>query len=55
MTADDRLRQAEHQKDYTRLPEGVRLDETIETVDPQSPPDSHAGRNADQHRALRDD
>jgi len=41
--------------DYRTLPPGVRLDETIATVDADSVPDPAAGRNVDQHRALRDD
>ena len=32
-----------------------RLDETIASVDADSVPDPAAGRNVDQHRALRDD
>jgi hypothetical protein len=42
-------------QDYRKLPPGVRLDETVATVDPSVPPDPEAGRNGDQHRALRDD
>lgn len=41
--------------DYRTLPPGVRLDETIASVDADSHPDPAAGRNLDQHRALRDD
>jgi hypothetical protein len=41
--------------DYRTLPPGVRLDETIASVDADSVPDPAAGRNIDQHRALRDD
>ena len=41
--------------DYRSLPPGVRLDETIVSVDADSVPDPAAGRNVDQHRALRDD
>ena len=41
--------------DYRTLPPGVRLDETIAGVDADSVPDPDAGRNVDQHRALRDD
>jgi hypothetical protein len=37
------------------LPPVVRLDETIASVDVDSVPDPAAGRNVDQHRALRDD
>jgi hypothetical protein len=42
-------------KDYSNLPPSVRLDETIASVDAESVPDPQAGRNVDQHRALRDD
>ena len=41
--------------DYRTLPPGVRLDETIASVDADSVPDPGTGRNIDQHRALRDD
>ena len=43
------------EKDYRRLPPEVLLDETIATVDPDVRPDPEAGRNGDQHRALRDE
>ena len=33
----------------------TRLDETIATVEAETVPDPRAGRNVDQHRALRDD
>jgi len=56
MTADDRSRGAvQPKKDYRNLPPGVRLDETIASVEPDPAPDPDAGRNVDQHRALRDD
>lgn len=42
-------------KDYRRLPDGVPVAETVETVDVDPVPDPEAGRNAEQHRALRDD
>ena len=42
-------------KDYSSLPPSVRLDETVTSVDAQPVPDPEAGRNMDQHRALRDD
>jgi len=41
--------------DYRTLPPGTRLDATIASVDADSVPDPAAGRNVDQHRALRDD
>jgi hypothetical protein len=41
--------------DFRTLPPGVRLDETIASVDAGSVPDPGAGRNVDHHRALRDD
>ncbi|MBC2933577.1 hypothetical protein [Nocardioides sp. zg-1228] len=37
------------------LSPGVRLDETVASVDTDPVPDPDAGRNVDQHRALRDD
>lgn len=43
------------ERDYRALPPSVRLDETIVTVDTDSLPDPDAGRNVEQHRALRDD
>jgi hypothetical protein len=42
-------------KDFSSLPPNVRLDETIASVDAEPVPDPQAGRNVDQHRALRDD
>ena len=41
--------------DYSTLPASVRLDETIASVDARPVPDPHAGRNLEQHEALRDD
>lgn len=52
---DDRSREAKSEQDYRSLPPSVRLDETIASVDVDPAPDPHAGRNVDQHRALRDD
>ena len=40
---------------YQHLLPAVPLDETIESVDVDPVPDPAAGRNIDQHRALRDD
>ena len=40
---------------FTRLPESPRLEDTVASIDPDDVPDPHAGRNVDQHRALRDD
>lgn len=42
-------------EDYRRLPDGVPVADTVETVDVDPVPDPEAGRNAEQHRALRDD
>ena len=42
-------------RDFRTLPPVGRLDETIASVDVDSVPDPAAGRNVDQHRALRDD
>jgi hypothetical protein len=41
--------------DYAVLPRTVRLDETRTGLDAAPLPDPHAGRNVDQHLALRDD
>jgi hypothetical protein len=50
---DDRPAGVEPERDYRSLPPGVRSDRTIESVDAKPVPE--AGRNIDQHRALRDD
>jgi hypothetical protein len=42
-------------QDYRRLPPAVRLADTIASVEVNPVPDPDAGRNVDQHRALRDD
>ncbi|WP_158647827.1 hypothetical protein [Nocardioides houyundeii] len=56
MTAeDDRRGEVEPKQDYRSLPPVVRLDETVASVESDVPPDPAAGRNVDQHRALRDD
>ena len=56
MTPDaGRYEDAEPGQDYTRLPPTVRMDDVVASVDPASPPDPEAGRNPEQHRALRDD
>lgn len=41
--------------DYRTLPRSVRLAETVTSLDADPIPDPQAGRNLDQHRALRDD
>jgi hypothetical protein len=57
MEAPDTTTRAEKSlmPDFRALPPLVRLDETIASVDADSVPDPAAGRNVDQHRALRDD
>jgi hypothetical protein len=45
----------EREQDHRTLPPPVSLDETVAEVDPGPVPDPHAGRNVEQHRALRDD
>lgn len=56
MTGDSDIPgRADPQQDYRSLPQPVRLDDTIATVDPGPVPDPEAGRNAEQHRTLRDD
>jgi hypothetical protein len=56
MQADDnRPSRTKVTKDYSNLPPNVRLDEAIVSVDAEPVPDPQAGRNVDQHRALRDD
>lgn len=52
---DSRPGGSKPQQDYRRLPPDVRLEDTIATVDADPVPDPEAGRNLDQHRALRDD
>jgi hypothetical protein len=57
MEAPDTTTRAEKSlmPDFRVLPPLVRLEETIASVDADSVPDPAAGRNVDQHRALRDD
>ncbi|VXC11833.1 hypothetical protein [Nocardioides sp. AX2bis] len=52
---DDRPGGAKITKYYSSLPPDVRLDDTIASVEAEPVPDPGAGRNVDQHRALRDD
>lgn len=52
---DNRRSGVKVSEDYSSLPSIVRLEETIASVDPELVPDPLAGRNVDQHRALRDD
>ena len=53
-TDDDRRDAAKPAPDYRTLPPEVRLEDTIESVEPDPVPDLEAGRNMDQNRALRD-
>lgn len=53
--ADDSPGRVEPKHDYRSLPPGVPLEQTIESVEADPAPDPEAGRNADRHRALRDD
>ena len=56
MTADDdRPGDVDPAPDYRTLPPKVGIDETIASVEPDPVPEPEAGRNLDQHRALRDD
>jgi hypothetical protein len=55
MSAGDRPGKAKREQDFRTLPPAVSLDETIAGVDPDAAPDPDAGRNVDQHQALRDD
>jgi hypothetical protein len=43
------------ERDYKTLPSPVQLDDTLATVDADPVPDPTAGRNVEQHAALRDD
>lgn len=52
---EDRPGRSEPRQDYRRLPPEVRLDDTIASVEADPVPNPEAGRNMDQHRALRDD
>jgi hypothetical protein len=55
MNADRRPSKPKREQDYRTLPPAVALAETIASVDPDAAPDPDAGRNVEQHRALRDD
>ena len=56
MTADAELAGGSRpEPDYSQLPLTVRVEDTIASVDPGPVPEPEAGRNLDQHRALRDD
>jgi len=56
VTTDEHTPGAEKpEPDYRTLPPRTRLKDTIASVDPDLVPDPEAGRNGDQHRALRDD
>ena len=55
MSAEGRSSKRKREQDYRTLPAGVSLEETIASVEPDAVPDPDAGRNVDQHRALRDD
>jgi hypothetical protein len=46
---------ADAAKGYRTLPADVSLDDTVTSLDAAAVPDPHAGRNVDQHAALRDD
>ncbi len=48
-------RQPDRSTPYGALPPQVRLEDTVASVEPDDVPDPHAGRNVDQHSALRDD
>lgn len=52
---DDHPGSDESVPDYRTLPPSVRLNDTIASVDADPVPDPAAGRNVDQHLALRDD
>lgn len=47
--------ESKSKQDYRSLPPEVRLEDTIASVEADPVPDPEAGRNVDQHRALRDD
>jgi hypothetical protein len=55
MDADDRPHVEQPAPDYTTLPPGVRLSDTVAGLDTDEPVDPDAVRNVDQHAALRDD
>ena len=55
MSAEDRLGKPQREQDYRTLPPNVSLEETIASVESKPVPEPDAGRNLDQHRALRDD
>ena len=53
MTAGDERDQVGTDRRYRRLPEPVRLDETIASVDSRPVLDADSARNVDQDRAIR--
>lgn len=53
MGRDDSARRREQA--FRTLPPAVDPADTIESVEPDDAPAPEAGRNLDQHRALRDD
>ncbi len=55
MQAGDRSKDTRREQDYSSLPPSPKLDETIGSVHAGPVPDPDAGRDLDQHRALRDD
>ena len=55
MSAKGRPSKPKREEDYRTLPPGVSVDKTIASVEPDTAPDPDAGRNVDQHQALRDD
>ncbi|MDN4174832.1 hypothetical protein QWY28_17855 [Nocardioides sp. SOB77] len=48
-------REPQDRTDYTRLPAPTPIEDTVVSVDAAPLPDPHAGRNVDQHLALRED
>ena len=55
MDADERPRSETPGPDYTVLPPGVRLSDTVAGRDTDEPVDPDAVRNVDQPAARRDD
>jgi hypothetical protein len=53
--ADDRARAHEPEPDYTSLPPGTALEDTVQGVGTDRVLDPDDVRNVDQHGATRDD
>ena len=55
MGAGENPQDQQSERDFKTLPRQVQLDDAVATVDADPVPDPTAGRNIEQHAALRDD